>query len=41
MMAYLGMMAVRLKELHRDLKSTGSLYLHGAPTEAQHLGVLR
>jgi site-specific DNA-methyltransferase (adenine-specific) len=28
MMAYLTMMAVRLLELHRVLKDTGSLYLH-------------
>jgi site-specific DNA-methyltransferase (adenine-specific) len=28
MMAYLAMMAVRLLELHRVLKSTGSQYLH-------------
>lgn len=28
MMAYLTMMAIRLVELHRVLKSTGSLYLH-------------
>ncbi len=28
MMAYLVMMAVRLKELHRVLKPAGSLYLH-------------
>jgi len=34
MMAYLVMMAVRLKELHRVLKSTGSLYLHCDPTAA-------
>jgi hypothetical protein len=32
MMAYLTMMAVRLIELHRVLKSTGSLYLHCDPT---------
>jgi site-specific DNA-methyltransferase (adenine-specific) len=32
MMAYLTMMAVRLKELHRVLKPTGSLYLHCDPT---------
>ena len=32
MMAYLVMMAVRLKELHRVLKPTGSLYLHCDPT---------
>ncbi|WP_347311038.1 hypothetical protein [Defluviimonas sp. SAOS-178_SWC] len=28
MMAYLAMIAVRLIELHRVLKPTGSLYLH-------------
>jgi site-specific DNA-methyltransferase (adenine-specific) len=28
MMAYLAMMDVRLLELHRVLKPTGSLYLH-------------
>ncbi|HQT40263.1 MAG TPA: DNA methyltransferase, partial [Acidocella sp.] len=32
MMAYLAMMAVRLIELHRTLKPTGSLYLHCDPT---------
>ncbi|MGH7095419.1 MAG: hypothetical protein ACREFB_18040, partial [Stellaceae bacterium] len=32
MMAYLAMMAVRLLELHRALKPTGSLYLHCDPT---------
>jgi adenine specific DNA methylase Mod len=31
MMAYLTMMAVRLIELHRVLKPTGSLYLHCDP----------
>src|ERR1035438_7078265 len=31
MMAYLTMMAVRLLELHRVLKPTGSLYLHCDP----------
>jgi site-specific DNA-methyltransferase (adenine-specific) len=30
LMAYLAMMAVRLVELHRVLKDTGSLYLHTA-----------
>ncbi len=34
MMAYLAMMAVRLQELHRVLKSTGSLYLHSTPPRA-------
>ncbi len=32
MMAYLVMMVVRLKELHRVLKPTGRLYLHCDPT---------
>lgn len=31
MMAYLAMMAVRLIELHRVLKPTGSLYTNGVP----------
>src|SRR5438128_1458174 len=31
-MAYLTMMAIRLIELHRILKSTGSMYLHCDPT---------
>ena len=37
MMAYLAMMAVRLVELHRVLKSTGSLYLHCDPTASHYL----
>ncbi len=40
MMAYLAMMAVRLIELHRVLKSTGSLYLHCDPTASHYLKVL-
>ena len=40
MMAYLVMMAVRLKELHRVLKPTGSLYLHCDPTASQYLKYL-
>jgi len=32
MMAYLVMMAIRLRELHRVLKPTGSIYLHCDPT---------
>ena len=32
LMAYLAMMAVRLIEMHRVLKDTGSLYLHSDPT---------
>jgi site-specific DNA-methyltransferase (adenine-specific) len=37
MMAYLCMMAVRLLELHRVLKSTGSIYLHCDPTASHYL----
>lgn len=37
MMAYLAMMAVRLSELHRVLKPTGSLYLHCDPTASHYL----
>ena len=37
MMAYLAMMAVRLVELHRVLRSTGSLYLHCDPTASHYL----
>jgi len=37
MMAYLAMMAVRLVELHRVLKPTGSLYLHCDPTASHDL----
>ncbi len=40
MMAYLAMMAVRLIELHRVLKPTGSLYLHCDPTASHYLRVL-
>ena len=40
MMAYLVMMAVRLKELHRVLKPTGSLYLHCDPTASAYLKLL-
>ena len=39
MMAYLAMMAVRLIELHRVLKPTGSLYLHCDPTASHYLRV--
>jgi adenine specific DNA methylase Mod len=39
-MAYLAMMAVRLIELRRVLKSTGSLYLHCDPTASHYLKVL-
>lgn len=37
MMAYVVMMAVRLSEMHRVLKSTGSLYLHCDPTASHYL----
>ena len=40
MMAYLAMMAIRLLELHRVLKPTGSLYLHCDPTASHYLKVL-
>ncbi len=40
MMAYLVMMAVRLKELHRVLKPTGSLYLHCDPTASHYLKIM-
>lgn len=38
--AYLSMMAVRLIELHRVLKATGSIYLHCDPTASHYLKVL-
>jgi DNA modification methylase len=38
--AYLVMMAVRLIELHRVLKPTGSLYLHCDPTASHYLKVV-
>jgi site-specific DNA-methyltransferase (adenine-specific) len=40
MMAYLSMMAVRLLELRRVLKPTGSLYLHCDPTASHYLKVV-
>lgn len=40
MMAYLTMMAVRLLELHRALKPTGTLYLHCDPTASHYLKIL-
>jgi site-specific DNA-methyltransferase (adenine-specific) len=40
MMAYLVMMAARLVELHRILKSTGSLYLHCDPTASHYLKII-
>jgi site-specific DNA-methyltransferase (adenine-specific) len=39
-LAYLVMMAPRLLELHRVLKSTGSLYLHCDPTSSHYLKIL-
>jgi site-specific DNA-methyltransferase (adenine-specific) len=40
MMAYLAMMAVRLIELHRVLKPSGSLYLHCDSTASHYLKLL-
>lgn len=40
MMAYLCMMAIRLIELHRVLKNTGSIYLHCDPTASHYLKML-
>lgn len=37
MMAYLAMMAIRLVELHRVLRDTGSIYLHCDPTASHYL----
>lgn len=39
-MAYLVMMAVRLVELHRVLKPTGSLYLHCDSTASHYLKII-
>ena len=39
MMTYLAMMAVRLIELHRVLKPTGSLYLHCDHTASHYLKI--
>ncbi|MGH2428594.1 MAG: DNA methyltransferase [Candidatus Limnocylindria bacterium] len=39
-MAYLVEMAVRLVELHRVLKPTGSLYLHCDPTASHYLKLI-
>ena len=38
--AYLVMMEIRLLELHRALKSTGSIFLHCDPTASHYLKVL-
>jgi site-specific DNA-methyltransferase (adenine-specific) len=40
MMAYVAMMAVRLTELRRVLKPTGSLYLHCDPSASHYLKLL-
>lgn len=40
MMAYVAMMAPRLIELRRVLKSTGSIYLHCDPTSSHYLKLL-
>jgi DNA modification methylase len=40
LLAYLTMMAIRLIELHRVLKPTGSLYLHCDPTASHYLKLL-
>jgi len=40
MLAYLTMMAIRLIELKRVLKSTGSIYLHCDPTASHYLKIV-
>ncbi len=40
LMAYLTMMAVRLVEMYRVLKNTGSIYLHCDPTASHYLKIL-
>jgi site-specific DNA-methyltransferase (adenine-specific) len=40
MLAYLAMMAPRLSELRRAMKSTGSIYLHCDPTASHYLKIL-
>ena len=40
MLSYMSMMALRLIELHRVLKPTGSLYLHCDPTASHYLKVV-
>ena len=40
MMAYLTMMAIRLIEMHRILKPTGSIYLHCDPTASHYIKLL-
>src|SRR3990167_7443474 len=40
MLAYLAMMTIRLIELHRVLKKTGSIYLHCDPTASHYLKIV-
>lgn len=40
MMAYLSMMTTRLLELHKKLKTSGSLYLHCDPTASHYLKII-
>ena len=40
LLAYLAMMTIRLIELHRVLKKTGSLYLHCDPTASHYLKIV-
>ena len=40
MAAYLSAMGIRLVELHKVLKSTGSLYLHCDPTASHYLKII-
>jgi site-specific DNA-methyltransferase (adenine-specific) len=40
MMAYLVMIAIRLVEMHRVLKSTGSIYLHCDPTASHYIKIV-
>lgn len=40
MLAYLTMMTIRLIELHRVLKKTGSIYLHCDPTASHYLKIV-
>lgn len=40
MMAYIAMMAVRLTELDRILKPTGSIYLHCDPTASHYIKIM-
>lgn len=40
MMAYLVMMTLRIIEMHRILKATGSIYLHCDPTASHYLKII-